>query len=165
MFLHLVESQVVAVLGDDLDWEGAGEGGYPACFPLVDVGTGVCKDGVGWLGHVCADGELVALGAGGDEEGSGKAGEGGDVGFERYSCGVFSEDIVEEGAVLDGGEHGRGGSCDDVAWDDTGGSIRGVRWEGPGREEVSVLRKSKAAGPGEDQAFRSGDSVLLVPSG
>lgn len=39
----------------------------------------------------------------------------GDVGFEGIGGGVFLEDVVEEGGVLDGGEHGGGGGCDDVA--------------------------------------------------
>ena len=126
VFLHVVESQVVVVLWDDLDWESTREGAYTAGFPLVDVGAGVGEDGVRGLGHVRADGELVALGAGWDEEGGGKAGQVGDVGFERYGGGVFGEDIVEEGAILDGVEHGGGGGSDDVAWDETGASIGGV---------------------------------------
>lgn len=126
VFLHVEESQVVVVLWDDLDWESAREGAYAAGFPLVDVGSGVGEDGVRRLGHVGTYGELVALGAGGDEEGGGKAGQVGDVGFERYGGGVFGEDIVEEGAILDGVEHGGGRSCDDVAWDETGASIGGV---------------------------------------
>lgn len=113
--LHVGESEVVGVARDDLDGEGAGQGGDAAGLPLVDVGAGVGEDGVWGLGHVRADGELVAHGAGEDEEGGGVAGQGGDVGFEGGGGGVFGEDVVEEGAMLDGGEHGGGGGRDDVA--------------------------------------------------
>jgi hypothetical protein len=39
----------------------------------------------------------------------------GHVGFKGVSCGVFDEDVVEEGRVLGRGEHGGGGCCYDVA--------------------------------------------------
>lgn len=35
--------------------------------------------------------------------------------FEGCGRGVFGEDVVEEGAVLDGAEHGGGWGGDDVA--------------------------------------------------
>ena len=56
-----------------------------------------------------SEGDLVAHCAGHDEEGGLFAGKGGDVGFESVGGGVFEEDIVEEGGVLDGAEHGGGG--------------------------------------------------------
>lgn len=59
-----------------------------------------------------ADGELVAHGAGGDEEGGGEAGEVGNVRFESVGGGVFGEDVVEKRRVLDGGQHGWGRGCD-----------------------------------------------------
>ena len=74
VFLDVFEGEVVAVLREDLDGKGVGEGGYSAGFPLVDVGAGVCEDGVRGLGHVCANAELVALGAGGDKEGGWETG-------------------------------------------------------------------------------------------
>ena len=163
VFLHVVESEVVVILWDDLDWESTREGAYAACFPLVDVGSGVGEDGVRGLGHVGADGELVALGAGCDEEGGGKAGQVGDVGFERYGGGVFGEDIVEEGAILDGVEHGGGGSCDDVAWDETGASIGGVgrrRDRDKGGERTAEVEGCWARGGPSIPLGRIGGSVL-----
>ena len=37
--------------------------------------------------------------------------------------GIFGEDVVEEGAVWDGGEHGGGGCCNDIAWEVIRGSV------------------------------------------
>ena len=53
-----------------------------------------------------AESELVAHCAGEDEERGFLGGEGCEVGFEGHCGRVFHEDVVEEGAVLDGGEHG-----------------------------------------------------------
>ena len=63
-----------------------------------------------------AESELVAHCAGEDEERGFLGGEGCEVGFEGHCGRVFHEDVVEEGAVLDGGEHGGGGCCYYVAW-------------------------------------------------
>lgn len=109
------EGEVVPVGRGDEDGEGAGEGGAAAGFPAGDVRAGVAEEGVWGLRHVRADGELVAHGAGEDEEGGGVAGEGGEGVFEVGGGGVFGEDVVEEGAGLDGAEHGGGGGRDDVA--------------------------------------------------
>ncbi len=38
------------------------------------------------------------------------------VGFEAYGGRVFHEDIVEKGSVLNSGEHGRGGCCDNITF-------------------------------------------------
>ena len=38
-----------------------------------------------------------------------------DVGFEGEGCGVFGKDVIEEGSVLDGEEHGGCGCCYYVA--------------------------------------------------
>ena len=57
-----------------------------------------------------------------DEQGGGEAGEVGDERLERVRRGVFDEDVVEEGACADGGEHGRGGCGDCI-----GAKIKGCR--------------------------------------
>jgi len=108
----------------------------------------VCEDGVWGSGEVGAESELVPHGAAEDEEGGGVSGEGGDEAFEGEGGGVFGEDVVEEGRAGYGGEHGGGWGGDDVA---CGGSELMVE-----RGSVlagGVLLKSKAAGPGSDQAF------------
>ena len=74
MFFHVREGEVVVVEWVDEDGEGACKGADAAGFPLVDVGAGVCKDGVWRLGEVSADAELVAHCAGEDEEGGGVTG-------------------------------------------------------------------------------------------
>lgn len=43
-------------------------------------------------------------------------GSGCHVGFEIIGCGIFDEDVVEEGGVLDRGEHGGSGCCYYIAW-------------------------------------------------
>ena len=47
-------------------------------------------------------------------------GELGEVGFEGDGRGVFHEDVVEEGGVLDGGQHGGGGCCYYIACGEKG---------------------------------------------
>jgi len=64
---------------------------------------------------MCAERELVTHGAGEDEERAFVGGEGCDVRFEGEGCCVFGEDVVEEGGVLDGEEHGGRGCCYYVA--------------------------------------------------
>ena len=74
----------------------------------------VAKDRVRGLGEEGTDGELVSHGAGEDEEGGREAGEAGNVRFEVVGGGVFGEDVVEKGGVLDGGEHGGGGRGNNI---------------------------------------------------
>lgn len=97
------EGEVVGVCRGYAGDEGAGQGGDAAGFVSEDVGAVVAEDGVRGLGQVGAERELVAHGAGEDEEGGGVAGEVGEVGFEGDGCGVFEEDVVEEGGLGDGG--------------------------------------------------------------
>lgn len=61
--------------------------------------------------------------------------------------------------MLGGGQHGGGGGGDSVAWMV---SIDGLR---EGEEELGdlVLRKSKAAEPGVDQAFREEVERVVWP--
>ena len=61
---------------------------------------------MGWGAEVGADRDLVAHGAGHDEQGGFVAGESGNVRFEVVGGGIFEEDVVHEGGVLDGFEHG-----------------------------------------------------------
>lgn len=82
----------------------------------------VAKNGVGRAKEVRAEGDLVAHCAGEDEEGGGMGGQGGDVGFEGVGGRVVAEDVVEEGGVGDGVQHGGGGGGDNVAWGRQGGS-------------------------------------------
>ena len=63
-----------------------------------------------------AECELVAHCSTENEEGGFMGGESGEVGFEGDGGGVFAKDVVEEGAGLDGAEHGGGGCCYDIAY-------------------------------------------------
>lgn len=65
---------MVAVGWYDLYREGSRERGDTAGFPLIDVASAVGEDGMGGLGQVGADGQLVAHCSGEDEESSGMAG-------------------------------------------------------------------------------------------
>ena len=67
------------------------------------------------LGQVAAERELVAHCPGEDEECAFVGGEGCYVRFEVVGGGIFSEDVVKEGSVLDCGEHVRCGCCYYVA--------------------------------------------------
>jgi hypothetical protein len=102
VLLDVLQGQVDAVPGGDAADQRAAQGGDAAGFPFEDVGAVVAEDGVGGLGQVRAQGELVAHGAGEDEERGVVGGELGEVGFEGEGGGVFHEDVVEEGGVLDG---------------------------------------------------------------
>lgn len=75
----------------------------------------VAQDGVWGAEEVCAESDLVAHCAGEDEEGGGVGGEGGDMRFEGVGDRVGAEDVVEEGGVRYGVEHGGSGGRDDVA--------------------------------------------------
>lgn len=68
VLLDVFEGEVVAVGGDDAVHERAAEGCHAAGFPLEDVAAVVGEDAV-WRGQqVGADGDLVAHGAGADEQ-------------------------------------------------------------------------------------------------
>lgn len=104
----------MAVGRNDTFHQGTAETGHAASFPLEDMGSVVAEDGVRGLGEEGADGELVSHGAGEDEEGGGETCEVGEVEFEVVCGGVFGEDVVEQGGVLDGGEHGGGWGRNDI---------------------------------------------------
>ena len=104
----------MGVAGGNGDAEGAGKGGSEASFPTVDVGAGIQEEGMWGLGEVGTDAELVAHCTGEDKKSGGVASEGCDVSLEGDGCWVFIEDVIEEGGVFYGGEHGAGWSRDDV---------------------------------------------------
>ena len=116
--LHVFEREVIAVLGHDAFDERAAEGCHAAGFPLEDVAAVVGEDAVRRAEQVGADGDLVAHGAGADEQGGFFVGHFGDHGLEGVGCwvGAAVHDVVEEGCAGDGGEHAGGGRGDDVAW-------------------------------------------------
>lgn len=63
--------------------------------------------------EVGSDGDLIAHGAGHDEEGGFFSGEAGDEGFEVVGCWIFLEDVVGEGGGGYRFEHAAcwGGDC------------------------------------------------------
>ena len=92
----------------------AGEGGHHGHLPIEDVGAGFADDLLAVVG-VEADGDLVAHGAGGNEEG-GFAGEDlGGAGFEAVDGGVFAVDVVADFRGGHGRAHGGSGPGDGVA--------------------------------------------------
>lgn len=99
------KGEMMAILRFDKDGESTGEGSDAASFPCVDVGAGVCEDGMWGLSHMGTDGDLVAHCAREDKKGGFMASKVGNKGFERLSGWVFGEDVVEEGAIFDGAEH------------------------------------------------------------
>jgi hypothetical protein len=70
---------------------------------------------VGRLSEQGAERKLIAHSAGKNEQGGLMAGQISNVGFEVIGRWVLMEDIVEEGAILNGGEHGGSGRGDDIA--------------------------------------------------
>lgn len=116
MRLYIPQRKTVTVGRDDTSDQGTTETGYSAGFPFEDMGSVVAEDRVRGLGEVGADGDLISHGAGEDKESSGKAGELCDVGFEGICGRVFDEDVVKEGSVLDGGEHGSGRGSDNITY-------------------------------------------------
>lgn len=124
----------------------------PASFPFEDVRAVIAKDGVGRAEKVRAEGDLVAHRAGEDEQGGGMSGQGGDVSFEGVGGRVVAEDIVEEGGVCDGVQHGGSGSCDDVAWAGREGS---VNWECEGHRIGSVKDIGSARSNGKRNGYLS----------
>ena len=71
--------------------------------------SAVCQYAVRGSSQGCPDAQLITHGTACDEEGGFFAGQLGHVFFERDGGGVLGEDIVVEGAGLNGGEHGSGG--------------------------------------------------------
>ena len=114
MFLHILQRETMAVGGDDTFNQGTAKTSHAAGFPFEDMGSVVAEDGMRGLGEESADGKLVSHRAGQDEKGGGEAGELGDIGFEVVCGRVFGKDVVEEGGVLDGGQHGGGGGGNDI---------------------------------------------------
>lgn len=104
---------------------------------------------------VRTEGDLVAHRAGEDEQGGGMSGQGGDVSFEGVGGRVVAEDVVEEGGVRDGVQHGGGGSCDDVAW---GGREGSVNWECEGHGIGAEEGEEKCLF--EDRSWTSSSSIF-----
>lgn len=75
----------------------------------------VGEDGVWRLSQVGADSELIAHGAAQDQQTVFFARKVGDKGFEGQGGRVFAEDIIKKSGLLDGAEHGGGGSGDNIA--------------------------------------------------
>ncbi len=103
-----------AAFGGDGAALAAGEGGGHGHLPVEDVGAGLADDLLAVLG-VDADGDLVAHGAGGDEDGGLFAEDGGGRLFELIDGGVFAVDVVADLGGGHGLAHGGGGAGDGVA--------------------------------------------------
>ena len=101
-------------VGGDGAGLAAGEDGGHGHLPVHDVGVSLADDLLAGLG-VEADGDLVAHGAGGDEDGCFAAEDFGGFGFETIDGGVFAVDVVADLGVGHGFAHGRRGAGDGVA--------------------------------------------------
>lgn len=92
----------------------AGKCGGGGHLPVEDVGAGFAENLLTGTG-VEADGDLVAHGAGGDEDG-GFAGEDfGGAAFEQIDGGIFAIDVIADDSLSHGGAHGGGGLGEGIA--------------------------------------------------
>ena len=74
----------------------------------------VGDDAVGWTTEVGADAQLIAHGSAHDQQSGFVAGEVGDPALEIIGGGVFAEDVVEEGGICYGCQHGGSWRCDNI---------------------------------------------------
>ncbi len=125
-----VPGENAAIAGDGAQL-AAGEGGGHGHLPIQNVGERLADDLLAGLG-VNADGDLVAHGAGGNEEGGFPAEDLGGAGFEAVDGGVFGVHIVADLGLGHGGAHGGSGLGDGVTAqvDDAGVEFLGVLVQG-----------------------------------
>ena len=122
-----------AARGGDGPELAAGELGDHAHLPVEHVSARLADDLLAGAG-VEADGDLVAHGAGGDEDGGFPGEDLGGARFEVVDGWVFGVDVVADLGVRHGLAHGRGGLGEGVAAEIDGGRRGGLQVGGHGRE-------------------------------